>query len=72
MLKKIKHSLRGNLVIKEKEFLCVKDLVEMGLCSQSQAYNLMHAKGFPSVRIFGAWRVRKADLNKWIDQQKAN
>ena len=54
----------------EKEFLCVKDLVNMGLCSQAQAYNLMNSKDFPTIRIGGALRVRKSDLDKWIEMQK--
>ena len=54
----------------EKEFLCVKDLVNMGLCSQAQAYNLMNSKDFPTIRIGGALRVRKGDFDKWIEMQK--
>ncbi len=54
----------------EKQFLCVKDLVQMGLCSQAQAYNLFNSKSFPTIRIGGALRVRVDDFNKWCEQQK--
>lgn len=55
-----------------KEFLCVKDIVEMGLCSQAQAYNLFNSKSFPTIRVGSALRVRKEDFWKWVDQQKGN
>ena len=54
----------------EKQFLCVKDIVAMGLCSQAQAYNLFNSKSFPTVRIGGALRVKVDDFNNWIEQQK--
>ena len=56
----------------EKEFLAVKDIVAMGLCSQAQAYNLFNSKSFPTVRVGSALRVRKDDFWKWVDQQKGN
>lgn len=55
----------------EKEFLSVKDIVAMGLCSQAQAYNLFNSKSFPTIRIGGALRVRVKDFNQWIENQKA-
>lgn len=54
----------------EKDYLSVKDIVATGLCSQAQAYNLMHANGFPSIKIFGALRVSRKDFNEWIEAQK--
>lgn len=53
----------------DKEFLCVKDLVKMGFCSQGQAYILMNTKGFPSIRVGKALRVRKADFEKWVNER---
>ena len=52
----------------DKEFLCAKDLVKMGFCSQGQAYILMNTKGFPSIRVGKALRVRKTDFEKWISE----
>lgn len=54
----------------EKEFLAVKDVVAMGLCSQAQAYNLFNSKSFPTIRVGSALRVRKCDFEKWVDKQK--
>ena len=56
----------------EKEFLAVKDIVAMGLCSQAQAYNLFNSKSFPTIRVGSALRVRKCDFEKWVEQQKGN
>lgn len=58
------------MMVKEKEFLCVKDLVAMGLCCQAQAYKLFNSKSFPTIRIGGALRVRRSDLDKWIEENK--
>ena len=54
----------------DKEFLCVKDIVAMGLCSQAQAYNLFNSNSFPTIRIGSALRVRKSDFDKWLELQK--
>lgn len=56
--------------VMEKEFLTVKDIVAMGLCSQAQAYCLFNSETFPAIRIGAALRVRKSDFEKWIDEQK--
>lgn len=49
------------------------DLRDILGISQAAAYNLMHAKNFPSFRIGGAKKgnlvVRAADLDKWIEAQ---
>ena len=56
-----------------KQFYTVKDLVSIGLCSQAQAYNLMHSKGFPSIRVGkGALRVKIADFEQWLENQRVN
>lgn len=57
--------------VTEKEFLAVKDIVAMGLCSQAQAYNLFNSKSFPTIRVGGALRVRVKDFNQWVEKQKA-
>lgn len=54
----------------EKEFLNVKDVVAMGLCSQTTAYELFNSKSFPAIRIGGALRVRIKDFNQWVENQK--
>ena len=54
----------------EKEFYCVKDIVDMGLASQAQVYNIFGSKGFPAIKIGSTLRVKKDDFWKWIDQQK--
>ena len=54
----------------EREFLCVKDIVAMGLCSKAQAYNLFNTHSFPTIRVGSALRVRKSDFEKWLETQK--
>ena len=37
----------------------------------SSAYELMHEKGFPSVRIGKRFIVPREDLKRWMDEQVA-
>ena len=39
--------------------------------SISSAYELMHEKGFPSVRIGKRFIVPRDDLKRWMDEQVA-
>ena len=54
----------------EKEFYCVKDIVAMGFASQAQVYNIFNSKGFPSIKVGSALRIKKDDFWRWVDQQK--
>ena len=58
---------------KSKIVYTAYDLRDILGISQTAAYNLMHAKSFPSFRIGGAKKgnlvVRESDLNKWIEAQ---
>lgn len=55
-----------------REWLTVKDLVQMGIGSQAFIYNLFNSTdtGFPGKKIMGNLRVRKIDLDKWLDKQQ--
>ena len=48
----------------------VKDIKRIFKCSLTQAYNLVNASGFPSIRIGGRIMVEKSALEKWLDKNK--
>lgn len=48
--------------------LNVKDLQELLNIGRDTAYALMHAQGFPSIKIGGRYYVAREALDKWLDQ----
>jgi len=44
----------------------VKDIRNIFKCSSSQAYSLVNANGFPSIRIGGKILVEKNALENWL------
>ena len=57
---------------KAKRYLSAQDLVDMGICKLTYAYELMHKKGFPSVKLGRVLRVEEQDLYDWLEKQKVN
>ena len=52
-------------------FLNAEKLAKVLGVSISSAYELMHEKGFPSVRIGKRFIVPRDDLKRWMDEQVA-
>ena len=52
-------------------FLNVNDLSSAIGIAPSSCYELMHEKGFPSVRIGKRFIVPREDLKRWMDEQVA-
>ncbi len=48
--------------------LGTKDLQKELNVGRDRAYNLMHAKAFPSIKIGGRYYVAPEELKKWIQQ----
>ena len=57
---------------KAKRYLSAQDLVDMGLGKLTFMYQLMHKKGFPSVKLGRTWKVEEQDLYDWLEKQKVN
>lgn len=49
--------------------LTVKDLIQMLNIGRDTAYALMHAAGFPSIKLGGRYYVSRDELQKWLDKQ---
>lgn len=58
----------------EKQMLDARDLSEFMGIGINRAYELMHTKGFPAIRVPGngkkrtTWRVRRDSLERWLDR----
>ncbi len=50
-------------------FLNVQMIADLLGVSVSSAYELMHEKGFPALRIGSRLVVPKADFQNWVNQQ---
>ena len=48
--------------------LATKDLQKELNVGRDRAYNLMHAKGFPSIKIGRRYYVEPEELHKWIQR----
>ena len=48
----------------------VKDIKDIFRCGQRQAYELVNANGFPSIRIGGKILVERKALENWLDKNK--
>ena len=48
----------------------VKDIKSIFKCSLPQAYDLVNANGFPSIRIRGKILTEKRALENWLDKNK--
>lgn len=53
------------------ELMTVKELTEALHIGRDKAYALMHAKGFPSIKIGGRYYVTSTALEKWLQQYES-
>lgn len=52
------------------ECLTPKQVVDILNMKQAFVYELFNSKDFPSFKIGGSWRVKRDDLNLWMEKQK--
>ena len=48
----------------------VKEIRAIFKCSKNQAYDIVNASGFPSMKIGGKILTEKRALEKWIDRNR--
>lgn len=53
-----------------KEFLTVREVQEMLGISKSGVYRLLHTEGFPALKIGNLVKVRRTELEAWLEAQK--
>lgn len=52
--------------------LKTRDLQEQLRIGRDKAYKLMHASGFPSIKIGGTYFVSQDELQKWLQRYTFN
>ena len=53
-----------------KELLTVREVQEMLGISKSGVYRLLHTDGFPALKIGNLVKVRRTELEAWLEAQK--
>ena len=56
---------------KNEELLTVQDIVKNLRVSKDTVYNWINKAGLPVIRIGRVIRIRKVELDKWIEEQSA-
>ena len=54
-----------------EELLTVQDIVKNLRVSKDTVYNWINKAGLPVIRIGRVIRIRKVELDKWIEEQSA-
>lgn len=55
----------------ETDILTVKEVSEYLKLTEKTAYRLAADGKIPGFKVGGSWRFDKADIDKWIEEQKA-
>lgn len=53
------------------EILTIQEVAEYLKLNEKTAYRLASAKKIPGFKVGGSWRFKRADIEKWIEDQKA-
>ena len=59
-----------NNVSMTPELYTVKEIKNIFKCGQKQAYEIVNANGFPSIRIGGKILVERKALEDWLSKNK--
>ena len=52
-----------------EKLFTVKDLMQIGF-GRDVAYQLMHNKSFPSIKVGGRYYIEPQELQKWLQQNR--
>ena len=53
------------------EVLTIKEVAALLKLAEKTVYAMAQAGEIPAFKIRGQWRIRRADLDEWIEDQKA-
>lgn len=62
--------IRENLA-NQKEYLSVADMANEFGIHEMTFYRMIRDKKIPAFKIGSQWRVRRADLNKWLEEHSS-
>lgn len=60
--------IRENLANQQKDYLSVSDMAEEFGIHEMTFYRMIRDKKIPAFKIGSQWRVRRTDLNKWLEE----
>ena len=64
--------IRENLANQsQKEYLSVSDMADEFGIHEMTFYRMIRDKKIPAFKIGSQWRVRRTDLNKWLDEHSS-
>lgn len=66
----IMKNLNENLA-NQKEYLSVSDMAKEFGIHEMTFYRMIRDKKIPAFKIGSQWRVRRADLNKWLEEHSS-
>lgn len=55
----------------QKEYLSVADMAEEFGIHEMTFYRMIRDKKIPAFKIGSQWRVRRADLNQWLQEHSS-
>ena len=56
-------------ILMSDEVLTIKEVASLLKLAEKTVYAMANAAEIPAFRIRGQWRIKRAELNKWIDAQ---
>lgn len=56
----------------ESPMLTVEEAAKYLKVGVSTVYNLVRSTDFPAIKVMGAWRIIKGELDLWIQRQFVN
>jgi len=56
----------------QSDIMTIKELTEYLKLKEKTAYKLVAEGKIPGFKVGGAWRFRKAEIDKWISKQAAH
>jgi len=51
------------------EVLTIKELATLLKLAEKTVYAMANAEEIPAFKVRGQWRVKRADIERWIDSQ---
>jgi excisionase family DNA binding protein len=61
----------GNLVTMPDEILTLNEVAQLLKVADKTVYTMAQKAEIPAFKVRGQWRFKRADIDRWIEEQKA-
>jgi len=58
------------MTLRDDSALTVKDVAQLLNVDEKTVYRLLQGRQLPGFKVAGAWRLQRADLDRWIAERK--